>query len=246
MQINLLKTKIISPGDALTSILDQYVPSLEEGNILAITSKIISLCEKSVIAKSKDLKKEDVIKQDSDAYILGPHNTYLSLRDGVLLPSAGVDESNSVGVYILLPQDVQKSAKTIWNYLRQRDSLQSLGIIITDSHSRPLRKGVTGLGLGWCGFKALRSYIEHEDLFGKLLDHTMVNVLDSLATTAVLTMGEGKESTPMALIKDAPHIVFQNRPPIPEEIDQVKVSLTEDLYGPLINSSKWIWTEKGT
>jgi dihydrofolate synthase / folylpolyglutamate synthase len=54
-------------------------------------------------------------------------------------------------------------------------------------------------------------------------------------------MGEGNEQTPMALIIDAPKIEFLNRPPTPEEMDDIKISLSEDLYAPLLNTDKWEW-----
>ncbi len=244
MNISPLKTDIISPGDALISILDKYVPTLPEHSVLAISSKIVSLCEHRLISQAPPIAKEQLIKDECQAYMKGPYDVFLTITNGQLVASAGIDESNSAGSYILYPSDVQKSATDMWTYLRQRDKVVSLGIIITDSHTKPLRRGVIGSGLGWCGFCALKSYIDHEDLHGNTLQHTHVNVLDSLASAAVLVMGEGNESTPMALITSAPDIQFQDHPPSSLELNQLQVALEDDLYEPLINSPNWIWIKR--
>jgi dihydrofolate synthase / folylpolyglutamate synthase len=244
LHVKALKTHPIKVGESLIDILNAYVPPLEEGSILAITSKIISLCQERIVLKESVDDKYTLIKQEADAYLSiaekSIYDIYLTITNDILIPSAGIDESNGNGHYILFPKDIQKTATLIWNMLRQRDKVGTLGIIITDSHTTPLRRGVTGISLGWCGFEPLYSYIGKPDIYGNDLRVTQINNLDALAAAAVLMMGEGSEQTPLALITQAPRIQFLSRPPSIEEIRSVKIPLKEDLYAPLLEGVKWV------
>ncbi|MFP3026413.1 MAG: coenzyme F420-0:L-glutamate ligase, partial [Wolbachia sp.] len=101
-------------------------------------------------------------------------------------------------------------------------------------------RGVTGVALGWCGFEPLYSYIGKPDLYNQSLQVTQVNLLDALATSAVLVMGEGAEQTPMAIISGASKVHFLTRPPTVEEEKSVKISMEEDLYSPLLMGTRWL------
>ncbi|MDE5057487.1 coenzyme F420-0:L-glutamate ligase [Wolbachia endosymbiont of Drosophila bocki] len=143
-------------------------------------------------------------------------------------------------MYILYPKDVQKTALSIWNYLKTKHCIKHLGILITDSNITPMRLGVTGVALGWCGFEPLYSYIGKPDLYNQPLQVTQVNLLDALATSAVLVMGEGAEQTPMTIISGAPKVHFLTHPPTTEEEKSVKISMEEDLYSPLLMRARWL------
>ena len=247
MHIKTLKTHRITCEDSLFSLLDAYVPTLPEQSILVITSKVVSLCEGSVVDKSSVVSKEKLIQKSADAYLdytqefPTPYSIQLTIKNNILIPSAGIDESNGNGVYILYPKDVQKSALNIWEYLRKRDNLQELGIIISDSHTTPMRRGVIGIGLGWCGFSPTYNYIGKPDCFGVLLRVTLANALDALSAASVFCMGEGNEQTPIAVIHDAPRIRFQSAPPTKEEIRHFCIPMEEDLYAPLLKNARWIF-----
>ena len=102
-----------------------------------------------------------------------------------------------------------------------------------------MRRGLIGIGIGWCGFNALYSYIGKPDCFDVPLRVSVVNILDGLAVPAVFYMGEGNEQTPFALITGAPKITFQDRPPTREEVDELCIPMDEDLYAPLLKSGPW-------
>lgn len=226
-----IKTHKIKPGESLFAILDTYITKLSENNIIAITSKIISTCENRLISKNKN--KTNLIHQESDFCFAKPPKTpnfYLTLKNHRLIPNAGIDESNSNNTYVLLPKNPQLTAKKIWQYLRKRDRIKNLGIIITDSNITPLRRGVTGITIGWCGFKPTYDYIGQIDIFGRSIQVTQINLLDSLATIATLTMGEGKEQTPLAIIKNAPKVNFQNRAPTHKEEQTTYIDSKNDLF----------------
>jgi F420-0:gamma-glutamyl ligase len=106
-----------------------------------------------------------------------------------------------------------------------------------------LRKGVTGITLGWCGFEPLHSYIGQPDIFGHPLRVTQTNILDALAASAVFVMGEGAEQTPLALIEDLPQIRFLSDPPSQEQEQSLHIPLEEDIYAPLLKDIPWIWNK---
>src|SRR5579883_1125688 len=200
MRIKALRTHRITSDDSLEAVLDSYLPPLESGDILVLTSKILSVIQGRVIPKDC-ISKEALIRQEADFIlkIQTPGSHCLTIKDGVLIPSAGIDESNGDSVYILYPEDMQKDAVHVWGYCRQKYGLKDFGVLITDSHTTPMRRGVTGIALAWCGFEPLYSYIGKPDLFGQPLRVTQVNVLDALAAASVFVMGEGNEQTPCAL-----------------------------------------------
>lgn len=247
MQVEAIYTHRIKCGEALERTLDRYASKLlREEVVLAITSKIISICQKQVVHKTA-CSKEELIKREADAIVDVDCNlcgVYLTIKDDILIPSAGIDESNGDEVYILYPKDVQKTAISVWNYLRTKHYIKHLGILITDSNIAPMRLGVTGIALGWCGFEPLYSYIGKPDLYSRPLQVTQINLIDALAASAVLVMGEGAEQTPMAVIKDVPKIRFLTRPPTIEEERSVKISVEEDLYSPLLMKARWLKSEE--
>jgi putative folate metabolism gamma-glutamate ligase len=241
MRVESIKTHKIDKNDVISKILDQYIKTVEEEDIIVITSKIISIVQGRLVAKNI-ISKRSLVYKEADLVLetdVNPYDLYLTIKNDVLIPSAGIDESNIDGFYVLYPEDVQETAAQIWEYLKKQHNVQKLGIVITDSHTTIMRRGVTGIALGWCGFEPLYSYINKPDLCGNPLRVTQVNILDSLATAAVFVMGEGNEQTPLAIIRDAPKISFLNRIPTVEEQKAIVISMDEDLYAPLLRSANW-------
>ncbi len=243
MNIKTYKTSLVIAGDSLMDLIDTYLPKLEERSIVVMTSKIISLCEGSVVKTESEGAKKALIRESASGYLEngGLHSIQLTIKNNILIPSAGIDESNGNGFSVLYPKNIQKSAVSIREYLCCRDKVRELGILITDSHTVPMRRGVIGIGLGWSGFKALYSYIGKPDCFGVPLRVTIANHLDALATAAVFCMGEGNEQTPFAVINNAPKIKFDSSSPTKEEFKEVSVSIEEDLYALSLKSGKWVF-----
>src|SRR2546423_20425 len=86
------------------------------------------------------------------------------------------------------------------------DIFKILGIIVTDSRVVPLRWGIIGIALSWCGFEALKDYSGQPDIFGRLMKFEKTSLIDSLATAATVTTGEGNEQKPLAVIEDLPFV----------------------------------------
>lgn len=244
MEIRALRThKIISGKDTdVLRVLDRYLPSrLGEGSVVAVTSKIVAICEGNV-AKIGSVEKDVLIARECEMYLPRSESKYgfcLTIKNGLLVPTAGIDESNGKGFYILWPKNSQASANAIRSHLARRYRIQRLGVVITDSKTTPLRWGVTGVCIAHSGFKALNDFRGKSDIFGRPLKITQVNVADALAASAVLCMGESREQTPLAVIRDVPFVQFQGRNPSKNELELLKIPIENDLYEPILRGAQW-------
>ncbi len=242
MKITAIKThKITTKDHDLFKILDKYLSKIEDKSVLAITSKIVSICEERLV-KMDGVDKDELIKQEAQYFLPRSENQYnvsLTITRNILAATAGIDESNGNGYYILWPKDPQKTANNIRRYLKKRFKLKNVGVIITDSKTSPLRWGVTSIALAYSGFKPLKDYIGVKDLFARKFEFEKLSIVDSLATSAAVVMGEGAEQTPMAIINDLPFVEFQDRNPGKKELQELCISMDEDLYGPFLKSAQW-------
>ncbi|OHA58259.1 MAG: hypothetical protein A2571_03315 [Candidatus Vogelbacteria bacterium RIFOXYD1_FULL_44_32] len=200
MKIIGVKTPLLKAGDDLIQFIIKNIPSLSEGSVVVVTSKIVALAEGRLAPLSA---KEAIIKRESKEVIETPYGFLTLTKDGWCV-NAGVDESNAKDGLILLPLDAFQSAEVLCRSLRQKFKIKKLGVLITDTKSVPLRVGTVGRALGFAGFQPLRSYINKRDLFGRKSRFTESNLADSLAAAAVLLMGEGSERVPLAVIQEAP------------------------------------------
>lgn len=230
MEIRALKTSLFVAGQDLFLFITEHLPALQDGAILVVTSKIVALSENRLIAKGDNISKEEIIRQES-SFALRTSQVYLTIKDGAVMANAGIDESNAGNNFILLPKDSFKAATAIRDYCLKHYQLRNLGVIISDSRSLPLRAGVTGIALGYAGFRGLKSYRGKEDLFGRPFRFSRVDVADSLATAAVLCMGEGSERMPLAVVNGA--LVEYCDEVNPQELS---IDINEDMYGPLFKA----------
>ncbi len=234
MELLPVKTRpLIPPKDDLLGIFAAYLPRLVDGDIVVVTSKVVAIHQgRCRLAAGVD--KDALIKQEAD-YFLPRERSYrkkalITIRGHTLLPSAGVDASNANGYYILWPMDLQETAADLRRYLVEKFKLRRLGLIITDSHSVPLRLGTLGVAIGFAGFKPLRDYRGQPDIFGRKLQATRANVPDALAAISVFLMGEGNEQTPLVVLRDVPGMSFTNKQ------ERFFLSPEFDLYKPLWES----------
>lgn len=227
-----IQTPIFQHLTRLDDFICAHLPPLEirEGMILAVTSKIVSLAEGRIVARAS-INKKDLIEREAD-FNFGEvgYGCFLTVKEGMLIPSAGVDESNSMNDdYILYPAHPYGSARSLWQALRKAWGLERLGVILTDSHTTPLRRGVTGICLAYAGFQPLKNLVGQADLFGRKLKMTHMNLADGLAAMAVFMMGESNESTPLAVIHGA-SVEFGDI----AAADALRMPLEEDLYFPFL------------
>ncbi|MCK4740255.1 MAG: coenzyme F420-0:L-glutamate ligase, partial [Candidatus Thorarchaeota archaeon] len=81
---------------------------------------------------------------------------------------------------------------------------KTVGVLIIDSRTQPLRLGNIGMALGVAGFKPVADDRGRNDLFGNTMRITRRAVADNLSSACTAVMGESDESIPAALIRDAP------------------------------------------
>ena len=243
MKVTPIKTHKITDKDSdIKVVLDRYITSLSEKSVVVVTSKIVSICEGRIHKKISDQQKDGYVKQEAEYYLPREFNQYgfmISINHNILVASAGVDESNGNGYYVLWPKDPQQSANDIRSYLIKKHHLKSVGVIISDSKLTPLRWGVTGVSLVHSGFESIYSYVGKPDIFGRKMRAEKSNIADSLATAAVLVMGEGDGQQPLAIIEDVDFVHFQDRNPSKQEIDSIKITLEDDVYSSMLTSVKW-------
>lgn len=247
MNVISIKTHKIIPNENLFEILDKYLPKLPEKSVVAISSKVVGICEGRVVKIDPSIpnQKDELVKQEAEYYLSREYSQYgfmLTINKNLLVGNAGIDESNANGYYSLWPKDPQKSVNEIRDYLVKKNNIKELGIVLTDSKLTPLRWGVTGCAITYTGFEPLNSYIGKPDLFGRPFNAEKSNIPDSLAAAAVAVMGEGAEQQPLATITNVPFVNFQDRNPTQEELDELKIKVEDDIYSSLLTSVDW---EKG-
>ncbi len=236
--------KITSKDKSIFEIFDKYIKEFKERSVLVVTSKIVSILEGRIVPISKTTKDE-LVKKEAQFYIPRSKNKYnicTSITYGKLISSAGIDESNGAGNYVLWPKNPQKSANQIRKYLIKRFKVKYSGVLIIDSHTVPLRPGVSGFTLAHSGFLAIKRYIGKPDLFGRAFHMTNQSIIDGLAASSSVVMGEGNEQTPLAIVSDIPFVDFQSRNPTKRGLNNLKIRIEDDIYSLLLSNVPW---EKG-
>lgn len=243
MIVKAIKTrKFLPPKDDIWDLLS-VIKTLKENSVVAVTSKVVSIGEGRCV-RFTDATKDELAIKEADKYLprrLSPGGWILqTIKNNILVASSGVDESNGANYFILWPKNPMKSAERIWKFLKKKFNLKNLGIIITDSRLVPLRRGVVGISIGHFGFKPLKDYRGKKDLFGREFKMETSNLPDSLATAAVLEMGEGSETQPIAIISDISSIEFiQNefKPKLKDE--KFNIPYKDDMFYPFFSAVKW-------
>lgn len=238
-----IKTKRIEPSSCtIFELLDETLDVLPEKSVLAITSKVISLCEGAVVP-IEGTDKEALIRSEAEYYMAEKKSKYginFTISHSTLIPNSGIDESNAGDVYVLWPRDAQATANKIREYLVERFEVQEVGVVITDSTCRPMRLGVSGIALAFSGFVPLHNYVGQEDLFGRPFSVAQADIVGGLANTSVMLMGEGTECTPAALLSQLDFVQFLSRNPTEEELKTLHIPLEDDLFAPFIENATWL------
>lgn len=231
MELIPIKTRILHPPkDNLFEVFDAVLTDLCDGDVVAVTSKVVAIHE-GRCAHFKGTNKEALVEREADAlYYPEGKKKPLTIAHNALISAAGIDESNGEGYYILLPEDVFASAKTIHAYLVKRHRLNTLGVVITDSHSLPFRYGAMSVAIGCWGFAPIESHIGRPDLFGRTMQYSKTNIPDSIAAATTLITGECDESQPITIVRNIPNLVFTDTDPRPEFFVQREDDIYRDLY----------------
>lgn len=232
MQLIPIKTRaFVPPKDDIYNLLNEYLPKLREGDILIVTSKIVSIHQGRCMAVSKNINKRQLALEEADLYLPGANKySFLTIKNHAIISSAGVDTSNGKNHYILPPKNPALAARQICNYLKKKFKLKNLAVVITDSHSIPLRHGTVGISIGFYGLNPLRDFSGQKSVFGARLKTSRSNVVDALAAAATLLMGEGGDRIPLVLARGLDVAEFTNK----SSGRKLFPSEKDDMYAPLL------------
>ena len=190
----------VTPGADLARLIADAAlagPGLADGDILVITSKIVSKAEDRVVSGDR----ETAIRAETVRVVArrGP-TTISQTRHGLVLAAAGVDASNTrPGTVVLLPIDPDRSAEALRKAISARAGVR-LGVIITDTMGRPWRTGQTDAAIGAAGVTPLRDHRGQPDTFGMVLEVTVAAVADEIAAAADLVK-QKTTSVPVAIVR---------------------------------------------
>lgn len=224
---------LVEPGDDLASLTRQALERaglvLEAGDVIVAAQKVVSKSEGRLVdlttvtpsARALEIAKQAEKDPRVIEVILGETAQVVRVRPGVVIvehrlgfvcANAGVDHSNVRGPgsrsgewVLLLPEDPDRSAAELRRRLRETTGLESLGVLINDSHGRAWRNGTVGIALGAAGFPALMDLRGRPDLFERALQVTQVGLADEIAAAASALMGQADEGRPIVHVRGVPY-----------------------------------------
>ena len=202
---------------SIVSSLDGVV--LQNGDVIVISSKYVASSKNRLIdlqnvrpshdaqelAKNHQLdpKFAEIILRESDKVFGGVSGFVLTSADSVLAPNAGIDKSNvKKGTVILYPDEPYRIAEQIRRKIFLDFGIH-VGVILVDSRLMPARIGTTGVAISCAGLEPVHDIRGQKDLDGNPLKVTLKATADNLASIANHQMGEGAESTPIAIVRNS-------------------------------------------
>lgn len=206
--------------DLIMEGVERLGMSLEPGDVVVITQKVVSKAEGRVVSLDQvhpsaraieisqrivyDPRHVEVILSESVRVVReAPRVLITETRQGFICANAGVDRSNTGGrdTVVLLPEHPDDSARQMRTRLQELSGV-SVGVVISDSFGRPWREGQVNVAIGAAGVVAIRDYRGRKDPAGYELQGTELAVVDELASAAELVMGK-LDRVPVALIRGA-------------------------------------------
>ncbi|MFE6274276.1 coenzyme F420-0:L-glutamate ligase [Streptomyces goshikiensis] len=198
----------VRPGDDLAALIAAAAPGLRDGDVLLVTSKIVSKAEGRIVRADS---REDAIDAETVRVVArrGPLRI-VENRQGLVMAAAGVDASNTEpGTVLLLPEDPDASAAAIRAGLREALSVD-VGVVVTDTFGRPWRTGLTDVAIGAAGVRVLEDLRGGTDAHGNPLSATVVATADELAAAGDLVKGKAA-GLPVAVVRGLAHVMGEGR-----------------------------------
>jgi coenzyme F420-0:L-glutamate ligase / coenzyme F420-1:gamma-L-glutamate ligase len=195
----------IPAGADLAQLISDAAADLHDGDIVVITSKIVSKAEGRVVRADR----ERAIDSEAVRVVARRGQTRIAeTRHGLVLAAAGVDSSNTApGTVVLLPEDPDSSARRLRKALADRRGVR-VGVVITDTMGRPWRNGQTDAAIGAAGLAPLRDHRGQPDTFGNELQVTVAAVADEIAAAADLVKGKTSQ-VPVAVVRGLAELVTE-------------------------------------
>jgi coenzyme F420-0:L-glutamate ligase/coenzyme F420-1:gamma-L-glutamate ligase len=176
----------ISDGADLAAIV-AALPGLVDGDVVLVTSKVVSKAEGRVVPGDRGAAVEAetvrVVARRGETAIV-------ENRLGLVMAAAGVDASNvPSGLVALLPLDPDGSARAIRRAVLSASD-RNVAVLVTDTAGRPWREGQTDVAIGVAGIEPVISLAGAEDGYGNALAVTAPALADELAGAADLVAGK--------------------------------------------------------
>jgi len=206
----------IGPGDALPALIAAaaHAAGAEPGDILAVTSKIVSKAEGRIVRaadREQAITDETVRVVATRARADGGTTRIVENRLGLVMAAAGVDASNTAdGIVLLLPLDPDASAAAIRGAVEASVGAP-IGVVITDTAGRAWREGQTDIVIGASGVRLLDDLRGTRDATGKLLEVTAPAVGDEIAAAADLVKGK-TSGVPVAIVRGLSRLLDDDAP----------------------------------
>ncbi|MEU1328123.1 coenzyme F420-0:L-glutamate ligase [Streptomyces microflavus] len=194
----------VRAGDDLAKLIAGAEPGLVDGDVLLVTSKIVSKAEGRIVEAAD---REAAIDAET-VRVVARRGTLriVENRQGLVMAAAGVDASNTpAGTVLLLPEDPDASARAIRDGLRDTLGVE-IGVVVTDTFGRPWRNGLTDVAIGAAGVRVLDDLRGGTDAYGNPLSATVVATADELAAAGDLVKGKAA-GLPVAVVRGLPHVV---------------------------------------
>ncbi|MER5984837.1 coenzyme F420-0:L-glutamate ligase [Streptomyces sp. NPDC001787] len=194
----------VRAGDDLAKLIAAAEPGLVDGDVLLVTSKIVSKAEGRIVEAAD---REAAIDAETVRVVArrGPLRI-VENRQGLVMAAAGVDASNTpAGTALLLPEDSDASARAIRDGLRDTLGVE-IGVVVTDTFGRPWRNGLTDVAIGAAGVRVLDDLRGGTDTYGNPLSATVVATADELAAAGDLVKGKAA-GLPVAVVRGLSHVV---------------------------------------
>jgi coenzyme F420-0:L-glutamate ligase/coenzyme F420-1:gamma-L-glutamate ligase len=203
----------IDKDDDLGALIADHA-ALADGDIVVVTSKVVSKAEGRVLVADDREKAIDAetVRLVARRTHPGGETRIVETRQGLVLAAAGVDASNTApGTVLLLPEDPDASARRIRSRLAELLGVR-IGVIVSDTLGRPWRNGLTDAAIGVAGLEPLDDLRGRTDGYGNRLDATLIAVADEVASAAELVKGK-LTGVPVAVVRGLGHLVLVDTGP---------------------------------
>jgi coenzyme F420-0:L-glutamate ligase/coenzyme F420-1:gamma-L-glutamate ligase len=196
----------IGEVDAATDLVEltrRHVPFLADGDVLVVSSKIVSKAEGRAVHAPD---REAAIDAEAVRLVARRRGTRIvETRHGLVLAAAGVDSSNvALGTVLLLPLDPDDSARRLRAGIREHAG-RDVAVVISDSLGRPWRQGVVDVAIGVAGLAPMNDLRGRPDGYGNPLEVTVVAVADEIAAAAELVKTK-LAGVPIAVVRGLPGV----------------------------------------
>ena len=183
---------------------------LRDGDILLVTSKIVSKAEGRIVLADD---REAAIDAETVRVVARRGRTRIvENRQGLVMAAAGVDASNTPsGTVLLLPEDPDASARGLRKRLRELTGAR-IAVLVTDTFGRPWRNGLTDVAIGAAGLDVLEDHRGRTDSHGNELALTVIATADELAAAADLAKGK-TSGRPVAVVRGLGRLVTEEDGP---------------------------------